>query len=507
MSVVSQPAESSQSKPDSSRQLVDSLAVSLVFLLCLTVGQKLIGFVRSIIVCRVLPPEELGTWAMLQTVVLTISPVVVLSIPACFGRYFARYRQRGQLAAFIRQSTIICGLSLSLGLCLLWSFQGPISQLVLGEGQSSSLIVYATFALIPFALFSFLSELLLALRHGRVASRANFISTVTFTIFSLVFLICFPPSALSMLLAFALSFAIPLVLFYRVYRQVIHDLPANESSLNWTSTWGWMFPVILLFWFTDLLTNLFYTIDKYMIVNLYTATSQTVFADLGAYEAMHVLTGIFLTVTTWIGKTLLPYTAKEWEEGRSAEVSLQTNMSIKLVGFVSLGAGLVMSTFAEPLCHLLFHGKYDSAAYLVPYLVYFYLGCGTTIVLMNFYWCAGIAAWSTGSLVLGLIANCFVNYLLIPDHGIEGAAIGTICGMACQSISLLIFATWRGLRLDLGVIAYLLASSLLVVDRTGVLSWCGLLVAGVGFTGIFSSEERQRLGQVYTTLAAKFRRT
>ncbi|MBL8890418.1 MAG: lipopolysaccharide biosynthesis protein [Planctomycetaceae bacterium] len=503
MSVVSQPAESCPAQPEPSRQLVDSLATSLVFLLFLTVGQKLIGFVRSIIVCRVLPPEELGTWAMLQTLVLTISPVVLLSIPACFGRYFAKYRQQGQLAAFIQQATIICGLSLSLGVLMLWGFQGPVSLWVLGENQCSSLIVYTTMALIPFAMFSFLSELLLALRHGRVASRANFISTVTFTIFSLGFLICFPPSALSMLSAFALSFAIPLVMFYRVYRQVIHDLPANEARLDWASTWGWMFPVILLFWFTDLLTNLFYTIDKYMIVNLYAATSQAVFADLGAYEAMHVLTGIFLTVTTWIGKTLLPYTAKEWEEGRIREVSLQTNMSIKLVGFVSLGAGLVMSTFAAPLCHLLFNGKYDSAAYLVPYLVYFYLGCGTTIVLMNFYWCAGIAAWSTGSLVLGLVANCVVNYLLIPDHGIEGATIGTICGMACQSIGLLLFAIWRGLKLDLGVISYLLASSLLVVDRTGVLSWCGFLIAGVGFTGIFSDEERQRLGRAYTALKDK----
>ncbi|MDP1564215.1 MAG: lipopolysaccharide biosynthesis protein [Pirellulaceae bacterium] len=507
MSVSAPPADACSPRPDQSGRLVDTLLTSMVALLLLTVGQKLIGFVRSIVVCRLLPPEELGTWSMLQALVMTVSPILLLSIPACFGRYFATYQQRGQLANFIKQSSILCSISLGIGLVGLWFYRAPIAQLALGDSQLSYLVVYAGLALIPFAMFSFLSELLLALRYGRAASRANFISTITLTFFSLGLLLCFPPTAVVMLIAFALSFTIPLVLCLGAYRKAINELPENESRLYWGPTWTWMFPIILMFWFSDLLTNLFFTVDKYMIVNLARVPAQNVLAEIGAYEAMHVLTGIFFFVSLWIGKTLLPYMAQEWEEGRQSEVSVQANLSIKLVGFSSLAAGVVMTSVAGPLAHMLFHGKYDSAVFLIPYLVYFYVGCGTTIMLMNYYWCAGIAAWSTLPLILGLTVNCATNYFLIPEYGVEGAAIGTTCGMICQVISLLAIAAWRGLGLDLGVIGFLLASSLLVVDRSGNLCWFALLAVVVGFSGLFSLEEQARLKQAYAAITAKLRRS
>ena len=503
MSVSSTSADHSNVRPN---RMVDSLASSLFFLLLLTVGQKLIGFVRSIIMCRLLPPEELGTWSMLQTLVMTVSPIVLLSIPACFGRYFAAYRQRGQLASFIRQSSILCGASLGLGMILLWLNREGIASVALGDARLSHLVVYASIALVPFAIFSFLSELLLALRYGRAASNANFVSTMTLTVLSLAFLVCLRPTATVMLGAFALSYAIPLLLCLRLYRQAFAELPENEQRLAWAPTWMWMFPVILMFWFSDLLTNLFFTIDKYMIVNLSRVSGAGVLAEVGAYEAMHVLTGVFFAVAVWIGKTILPYMAKEWEEGHLNEVRLQTNLSIKLLGFSSLAAGVVMTTLAEPLADVLFQGKYNSAAHLVPYLVYFYLGCGTTIMLMNYYWCAGIAAWSTLPLIFGLLTNVVVNYFLIPEYGVEGAAIGTSCGIVCQVIGLSAIGAWRGLGLDLGVVGFLLASSLLVVDPTAVLAWCGLLAVGFGFGGLFSIEERSRLHQALAMLRAKLQR-
>lgn len=507
MPVSAPPVDACSARSDQSGRLVDSVLTSMVALLLLTVGQKLIGFVRSIIVCRILPPDELGTWSMLQTLVMTISPILLLSIPACFGRYFATYRQRGQLANFIRQSSILCSISLGIGLVGLWFYRAPIAQLALGNSQLSYLVVYASLALIPFAMFSFLSEMLLALRHGRAASRANFISTITLTFFSIGLLLCFPPTAVVMLVAFALSFAIPLLLCLGTYRRTIRELPENQGRLDWGPTWVWMFPLILMFWFTDLLSNLFFTIDKYMIVHLSRVPAQGVLAEIGAYEAMHVLTGIFFAISVWIGKTLLPYMAQEWEEGHRKEVSIQANLSIKLMGFSTLAAGLVMTSIAVPLCHVLFHGKYDSAVYLIPYLVYFNLGCGTTIMLMNYFWCAGIASWSAIPLLLGLIVNCATNYFLIPEYGVEGAAIGTTCGMISQVISLLAIAAWRGLGIDLGVIGFLLASSLLVVDRSGTLCWFALLAAGVGFSGLFSPEEQARLKRAYTTITAKLRRS
>src|SRR5690349_2135694 len=71
----------------------DTLAQSVVALLVLAVLQRAIGFVRGVLVCRWLSPDELGEWDLAFSFLTLAAPLAVLGLPGSFGRYVEHFRQ------------------------------------------------------------------------------------------------------------------------------------------------------------------------------------------------------------------------------------------------------------------------------------------------------------------------------------------------------------------------------------------------------------------------------
>src|SRR5688500_15013340 len=69
----------------------DTLAESVLVLIVLAVVQRAIGFVRSILVCDWLEPDQLGEWDLANRFLLLAAPLVVLGLPGTFGRYLEHY--------------------------------------------------------------------------------------------------------------------------------------------------------------------------------------------------------------------------------------------------------------------------------------------------------------------------------------------------------------------------------------------------------------------------------
>lgn len=484
----------------------DSFLSALIVLLTMTIGQKLVGFLRSVLVCRLLPPEELGTWALMNTLIVTVSPFVLLSIPACFGRYLEVYRGKSQLRGFIRQAGWICMFAVSCGMVGLLVFQGPIARLGLGDSQLSWIVAASTLAIVPFALFSFSMELLLALRHGKAATTANFVSTLTLAVVSIGLLVCWQATAYSMLAAAALAYLIPLLWSARHLHRVWSELPSDSRPLPWRSTWLAMVPVVALFWFTDILTNLFYTVDRYMLANLLPGGSDEILRQIGNYESAHVIPLLYSVVTVWIGRVLMPYMSRAWESGERELVVNQVNFAIKLVVWVAVSSGLGLLFLSDWLYAVLFAGKYGNAVEVLPYLVLFYIGCGTTVLLMNYFWCVGKAQWAPVALIAGVITNSVVNYLLIPELGIRGAAMGTGFGIAAQVVALLGLARCFGLRWDWGIAVIGVGSLVLLLDRSYLIPGLFVFCLIVLIPGVLSPWERTQLRDASQALREKLRR-
>src|SRR5215467_1843174 len=142
----------------------DTLAESVVVLLILAAVQRIVGFVRGVLVCRWLSPQELGQWDMAFGFLTLGAPLVVLGLPGSFGRYVEYFRQRGQLGRLLRRTATAC-IALTvlavLTVCLARPF---FSTIVFGRPDEIQLMLVLAVCLAVVIAFNYLTELLTALR-------------------------------------------------------------------------------------------------------------------------------------------------------------------------------------------------------------------------------------------------------------------------------------------------------------------------------------------------------
>lgn len=53
----------------------DSIAAGVIFALVLTVGQRIVGFGRGILFCRLMTEQELGQWSMVWSYLMLLAPL------------------------------------------------------------------------------------------------------------------------------------------------------------------------------------------------------------------------------------------------------------------------------------------------------------------------------------------------------------------------------------------------------------------------------------------------
>lgn len=474
----------------------DSFFSSVILLLLLTVLQKAVGFGRAIVVCRMISPEEMGLWAMIQTVINTTLPLVLLSVPACFGRYFERYRAQGRLRAFLWQASLLCLGLLCIGEVILFAFCETIAGFTLGGPELSGTLIGCGIALVPFAAFCFSTEMITALKFSRVTTIACFLNGISLAALSIGLLVVVEPSAQMLLWAFGLSHVVALIWMVRQLRNAIVRLPIDTKPLPFLKTWFSLTPLIFMFWLNDFMTNMFNMADRFMLVNMIPGDTQTVLMQVGNYESGHIIPVLLAAVTVLIAKTLMPYLAQAWEAGDRTSVSQQINLALKLVNVSSVFVGLVFLPMSGLLFETLFHGKYDGGAAILPYIVFFYVGCGTTALLMNYFWCANKAQWAIVAMATGVLLNITLNFALVPSLGIEGAAIGTAWGIACQVTVLMGLAVYFGLKPDRGVVILALASLLLLLPSSWAILWGLCLVSLLLLPGVLTRFDKDTLASI-----------
>ena len=155
-----------EKRADGQKLVSDSIATGVIFALCLTVGQKIIGFVRGILFCRFMTDQELGQWSMAWSSIMLLAPLAVLGLPGCFGRYTEFYRSRGQLNTFISR---IAWISISMtGLLAIAMVSAPqwFSNVIFGSTEQVQLVLFLSVTIAVVTASNFLCSLMeLSLIH------------------------------------------------------------------------------------------------------------------------------------------------------------------------------------------------------------------------------------------------------------------------------------------------------------------------------------------------------
>jgi len=186
------------------RRSGDTFATGVMVMLMLNIVQRLVGLVRGLGFCHFLSDVELGQWALINSFFVIGVPIAVLGLPGSFGRFVEYFRSRNQLGEYFRRVAAVSIVGLIASCTAILTFPQQFTWVLFKESQPYWLVVWVVVTLVSVTVFSFVNELVAALREVRTVSLMQFVQSVVFGIVGLAIL-CVDPTWTMLLPSFTIA--------------------------------------------------------------------------------------------------------------------------------------------------------------------------------------------------------------------------------------------------------------------------------------------------------------
>jgi O-antigen/teichoic acid export membrane protein len=430
----------------------DSLRASMVVLIILAGAQRLIGLLRNVYFCDMLESEQLGRWSLSYNFLLLAAPFVVLGIPGSFGRYVEKYRQQGQLRAFLRRTISVSGLLTVAAVVVMLVWPQPLAWLLFGDRGQWQLVWWLAGTLSAVLAFNSIMELLTAMRLIRIVSLLQVINSLGFALAGVGLLYLTTMREQAVIVSYGVGSLIAAIGGAFVLARFWRDLPGNEPQLTQSDLWAQLMPFATWLWISNFVGNTFEAADQFMLKHFSNADAVTADAMVGQYYSSRVVPLLLASVAFMFGSSLLPHLLKDWEAGRRELVCQRLNQAVKfLIVAFTFGSALVL--LAAPLVFTwALRGKYDDGLAVLPGTLMYYVWYGTGAVANKYLLCAENARIGCVAFGVGLVTNVGLNFLLVPILGLAGVVLATAVANAI-TLALIYYLSWlNGMRWDRGVI-------------------------------------------------------
>ncbi len=424
----------------------------MIVLIVLAGAQRLVGLLRNVLFCDMLESEQLGRWSLSFNFLLLAAPFVVLGIPGSFGRYVEKYRQQGQLRAFLRRTIGVSGLLTVLAVIGMIAFPQPLAWLLFGDRGQWQLVWWLAGTLTAVLAFNVISELLTAMRLVRIVSLLQMVNSVGFAVVGIGLLYFTAMREQAVIVSYgigslvaALGGAVVLARFWR-------GLPRHETQLGQFDLWKQLMPFATWMWVANLVGNLFEAADQFMLKHFSNVDAVAADALVGQYYSSRVVPLLLSSLAFMFATTLLPHLIGDWESGRRDRVRRRLNQAVKFLPVTfTFGSALVL--VAAPLIFTwALRGKYDAGLAILPGTLIYFVWYGTGTVANSYLLCAENSRLGCVALGAGLVANIGLNIVLAPAFGLFGVVVATATANAIVLL-LIYYLSWlSGMRWDRGVI-------------------------------------------------------
>ena len=486
-------AQPERSAADQLEHLSDSIASGVMFAVLLTVGQRVVGFVRGIWFCRIMTDQQLGQWSMLWSFLMLLAPLAVLGLPGCFGRYTEYYRHRGQLRTFIQR---IAAVSLVLTLVLaafIAAAPAWFSWLIFRDPSHVPIMLSLAVTLVIVSASNFLSSLIESLRQVKAVTLMRFITGLVFATVGTAMILLIPDKASAATLGYAVSCAIgsiPAIWFLWKYRNSIVD-ETESQPLHHAAMWKKIAPFAAWLWASNLFHNLFEVSDRYMLIHWSETTANVAQGFVGQYHSGRVVPLLLVSVAAVIGGLLMPYMSAAWEKGDREATCRQSRWSVKLLALTFTAGGIVILFLSPILFEGIFQGRYNDGLAVLPLTLVYCIWFALFTVAQNYLWVAEQGKWAAAAVGTGLGTNIILNMLLIPSYGLEGAVLATTLGNAINLALIYIGNHKLGCRTDTGIWLASAAPLLLLLPLSVALCFFTILaIATVTTQRVLNSSEK-----------------
>jgi polysaccharide transporter, PST family len=471
----------------------DTLAASVIILLVATVVQRTIGFGRGIAFCRWLSPEALGEWELTYSFLMLAAPLAVLGVPGSFGRYAEHYRQRGHLRTFVHRAAAWTAACTTVAVGLVVWFAPELSQLMFGRVEETPLVRGIGLCLGTVILQHTLTSLLAALRLYRIVTALNFVQSVLFAALSLG-LLWSQPSIASIVWGYAVASLVASAgALVWAWPAVRHLEPAPDE-LGHGEFWRKLMRFAFFVWATNLLSNLFAVIDRYMLVHYSGLSPAEALEQVGHYHTSRVVPLLLVSVTELLTGLLMPHLSHDWEAGRRELAGSRLTLAVKLTSAGMLFSGALVLAAAPFLFGVVLEGRYDAGLAVLPWTLAGCVWYGIYLITQIYLWCAEKTWLATAPLALGLAANVALNFALLPSYGLHGAVISIAIATALCLATALVLSARHEMPVDAGTWTLAVAPASLGFGVWATVAACVLVaVAALGTNLVLTAGERREL--------------
>ncbi len=178
-------------------------------------------------------------------------------------------------------------------------------------------------------------------------------------------------------------------------------------------------------WVSNLLTNLFSIIDRYMLVHWSGFDAAHSLELVGNYHCANIVPLLLVSIAQLLVGAVTPYLSYAWEAGKRDEVSQRLNFTLKLTSLGMTLAGVAVLGWCPMLFRIAFDNKYEAGLAALPWAVASCVWFGLLLVSQTYVWCAEKTRLAAVPLMVGLLFNTLLNVYAVPNYGLLGAVVAT----------------------------------------------------------------------------------
>lgn len=482
--------------PSTSQSTGDAFAVGMLVMLLLSIAQRLIGLLRGLGFCHFLSDVELGQWALANSFFVIAVPIAVLGLPGSFGRFVEYFRSRHQLGTYVRRVALVSLAGLSVSAAAMLAFSETFGWLLFRQTDSYAVVLWCAITLVSVTVFSFVNELVGALREVRAVSLMQFVQSVSFAAIGLAVL-SLNPTWTTLLPAFSVACwlaTLPgLWVLLRSYRHEFHHT-AGPVHLNAKTLWARILPYAVALWVMNLLSNLFEVSDRYMLLHLIDGGEAAGQAVVGQYHCGRILPNLLTSIALMLGGVLLPYISADWEAGNPERIAARLRQMLQSVAIGFLVLSIAALCVSPWLFYYGFGNRYHQAQAILGISLLQAIWSSLFTIAQSYLLCIERGKRLAGLMVAGLLLNLALNAWLISPLGLFGAVLATSTANLATLLLLLWQMSRHGCWLGWGTVLLCLAPLSVAAGPIMATVVLGVIVSLAGRTEwLLSTADRQQI--------------
>lgn len=386
---------------------------------------KIIPFLLLPVITRLLKdPSDFGVYDMYNLIIGFGSPLVMLGMyDAMFREYFEKDDQEYQHNVTTTAQRIVLITSIVVSL-ILFVFSKTFSKIFFGTINYSNIVSFSSIALLISANSTIIAAPTRIQNKRKIYIVSGLLNSSAYYLLAIL-LIYLGYSYFGMIYANIITSIILTVFFWILNKEFFMKGKYDKNIAKELLKIGIpLLPTFLIYW-------VYNSMDRIMISNMLGA------GELGIYSIGSKLAQIsqFIYAAFAGGWQHFAFSTMKDED----QVQLNSRVA-EYLGAISFAVFFMFCPFIKIIFKLLFTKDYFQGYRVVPYLFLSPLLLMIFQVIGNQFLVVKKSYWSTISLGLGAAINVLLNAILIPNMGIEGAAIATLTGYVITLIIVCIVA-------------------------------------------------------------------